>query len=75
MLYWKANFNIPNSGTQAAEVYVKVHREDPFIVAEYYSDPELSNMLMNKQYVVDPNITNYEDYLLSLEEYSPYIKI
>lgn len=75
MLYWKANFNIPNSGTQAAEVYVKAHREDSVIVAEYYSDAELSNMIMNKQYVVDSSVSNYEDYLLSLEEYSLYKKI
>lgn len=75
MLYWKANFNIPNSGTQAAEVYVKVVREESCIVAEYYSDPELSNMIMNKQYIVGGNITNYEDYLLTLEEYSLYTKI
>lgn len=75
MLYWKANFNIPNSGTQAAEVYVKVIREESGIVAEYYSDPDLSNMIMNKQYDIDPNISDYENYLLTLEEYSLYTKI
>lgn len=75
MLYWRANFNIPNACVQAAEVYVRVFREDTGIIAEYYSDPELTNMIMNKQYSVDRNISNYEDYLLSLEEYSLYTKI
>jgi len=75
MLYWKANFNIPNSGTQAAEVYVKVYREDSHIVAEHYSDVELSNMFMYKQHTIDSNVSNYEDYLLTLDEYSLYTKI
>lgn len=76
MLYWKANFSIPNSGTQAAEVFVNVvSEEDGGIVAEFYCDPELTHMLFNKKHTVPSSVTNYEDYLLTLEEYSTYTKI
>ena len=75
MLYWKANFSIPYSGVQAAEVFVTVKLEEEYVVAEFFSDPELTNMLFSRQYIADSNVTNYEDFLLGLEEYSPYTKI
>jgi hypothetical protein len=76
MLYWKANFSIPNSGVQAAEVFLTVKKDDSTIItAEAYSDRELNNMIYNRQYHITDTIDDYEDYLLSLDEYHNYIKI
>jgi hypothetical protein len=75
MLYWKANFSIPNSGVQAAEVFVKVTSENNQIVAESYSDVDLKHLMFTKQYAISDSVKDYEDYLLSLDEYVNYTKI
>lgn len=76
MLYWKANFSIPNSGVQAAEVFLIVRDEGSSVItAEAYSDQELNNMIFNQQYHINSSIDDYEEYLLSLDEYHNYIKI
>lgn len=71
MLYWNANFQIPNSGIQAAEVYA-ILGEDNYV--NFYADKELMRFLFDKKYNFPTNIDPY-DYLLSLEEFSNYTKM
>lgn len=72
MLYWKANFQIPNSGTQAAEVFVEAETTDGVITAKYYAEKEKINFLFEKTYE-DASDDPYQ-YLLSLPEYEEYTK-
>lgn len=72
MLYWQANFQIPNSGVQSAEVYVVAENTDEGVTANFYSDSTRQNLLFTKYYpktTIDPY-----DYLLSLEEFSNYVR-
>lgn len=71
MLYWQANFQIPNSGVQSAEVYVIVKNDED---VDFYADNNLSIFLFQKKYTFPTNIDRY-DYLLSLDEFSEYRKI
>lgn len=70
MLYWKANFQIPNSGTQSAEVFILVKNKE----VEFYSDQQTENLLFKKEYMIPEDANGY-DYLLSLEEFANYIKL
>lgn len=72
MLYWKANFQIPNSGIQAADVYVVVTNDDK-LVAKFYGDETLQVFLFEKRYSVSVN--DPYDYLLSLDEFSNYVRV
>lgn len=72
MLYWNANFQIPNSGVQAKDVYAIATLEDKLIV-KFYADIEQKTFLFQREYNLisgDP----YQ-YLLSLEEYSNYTRV
>lgn len=71
MLYWYANFQIPNSGSQSAEVFVIVDDEKS---VNYYADNELTTHLFSKEYTFPEHIDEY-DFLLSLDEFSQYVKI
>lgn len=71
MLYWKANFQIPNAGVQSAEVFVITEvSEDGILTAKSYADRELKFHLFDKEY-------NYSGddpygYLLSQPEFLTY---
>lgn len=69
MLYWKANFQIPNSGSQSAEVFVLIDND----TVEFYSDSRSENLLFTKEYSFPEEIDPY-DFLLSLEDFSNYVK-
>lgn len=73
MLYWRANFQIPNSGAQAAEVFVKAESADTVLSAKFYADRELKLHLFDKEYTYEGN--DPYTYLLSLPEYSNYEKM
>lgn len=75
MLYWKANFQIPNSGVQAGEVYAVGKQEENKIMVNYYSDNLLTNLIIQKEFKVTESIKNVEDYLLTLKDFSQYKKI
>lgn len=70
MIYWKANFQIPESGVQAAEVFVIVEDNE----AVFYGDRALTNLLFKKQYSAPKNVDPYE-YLLTLEEFANYSRV
>lgn len=70
MLHWKANFQIPNSSVQAADVYAVVNDN----VVNFYGDLDLTILLFSKEHSFDKRVDPY-DYLLSLEEYSNYNKV
>lgn len=70
MLYWNANFQIPNSGVQAKDVYVVVVENR----ADFYADKELKNLLFSKDYIFPAGV-NPIDHLLSLPEFENYQKI
>lgn len=75
MLHWNANFQIPNSGVQAADVYVVATEEDGVLKATSYSDVYLSNMIYVKEYDLPENVDDVYSYLLSLDEYQNYTKV
>lgn len=75
MLYWNANFQIPNSGAQAADVYVVASEENDRIKATFYSDSILSNVLFIKEYDMPEDVEDFYSYLLSLDEYQNYTKV
>jgi hypothetical protein len=75
MLYWQANFQIPNSGVQAAEVYVVSKQEENKIVSNFYSDNLETNLLFQKEYDANNLITDVEEYLLTLNDFLNYKKI
>lgn len=74
MLYWHANFQIPMSGVQAAEVFLIAELNDNTIQVNTYADSELKHHLFNKEYIAI-NVTDPYDYLLSLDEYKEYKKV
>jgi hypothetical protein len=74
MLYWKANFQIPNSGVQSAEVYVISESTESQVIAKFYADKDFVNFLFEKIYE-EKKVDDSEKYLMSLSEYSTYEKI
>lgn len=74
MLYWHANFQIPNSGVQTADVYIVAELDANSVKSFAYSDSELKHVIFNKEYFVT-GISDPYDYLLSLDEYAQYTKI
>lgn len=73
MLFWQANFQIPNSGVQSEQVYAIVEDNTTGIVVNFYSDNTQQHLLFSKNY---PSTSlNPYDYLLSLEEFSNYVKV
>lgn len=74
MLYWNANFQIPNSGVQAAEVYVIASEEDGKVKAVHYSDNLLSNILFINEYNSTGDEQDLYSYLLTLDEFANYTR-
>lgn len=72
MLYWRANFQIPNSGVQAAEVYAVATNDDKLIV-KFYGDKDQKIFLFEKEFI-STSSDPYE-YLLSLEDFSNYVRL
>ena len=72
MLYWKANFEIPNSGVQSAWVFVSIQEDRKTV--DFYADQEKSTQLFTKTYDIPEEVDPY-DYLLTLEEFSNYTKV
>lgn len=70
MLHWHSNFQIPNSAVQAADVYAVVEGK----TINFYGDLDRTIFLYSKDHNFEGNSDPY-DYLLSLEEYSNYIKV
>ena len=78
MLYWKADFNIPNSAVQAAEVFAAVSSiEDVFVKVTFYSDQSSINMLWDKEFELSSPVTerNVYDKLSQHEYFANYNKI
>lgn len=70
MLYWNANFQIPNSGTQCRDVYIIVDGNE----IKYYSEKELVNNFLSETENFPSNVNVY-DYLLTLEKFNQYTRI
>lgn len=78
MLYWKADFNIPNSAVQAAEVFAKAEiMEDGLVRVVFYSDQGSINMLWEKEFELVTPVTdrNVYDKLLQNEYFANYSKV
>lgn len=74
MLYWNANFQIPDSGVQAADVYVVATKEDNSVLASFYADPFLLNTLFSKAYEAPEGTEDLYSYLLTLDEFANYTR-
>lgn len=74
MLYWNANFQIPNSGVQAADVYAVATKEDNTVLVSFYADPFLLNTLFSKEYEAPEDIEDLYSYLLTLDEFANYTR-
>lgn len=70
MLYWQANFQIPNSGVQAFEVFAIADTNS----VKYYADRQQTILLFEKFVDFPENQDKYE-YLLTLPEFEPYVRI
>lgn len=70
MLHWYANFQIPNSGVQCAEVFVVAEENE----IKYYSERELHNNFMTETYNFPRGVDPY-DHLLTLEKFSQYTRV
>ena len=75
MLYWNANFQIPNSGVQAAHVYAVAEQDDKNIVVSFYSDELTQNLLFVKEFLMTETNEDIYDFLLGLEAFSEYSKV
>jgi hypothetical protein len=79
MLYWKSNFQIPNSGTQCSDVYVKIDEKIGNKIILLHSCHLDMQFVYNKEEVlllVDAKTDeDVYDYLISTEKFSKYIKI
>lgn len=76
MLYWNANFQIPNSGVQAADVFAVVDDSSTAnnLVVKCYAEKNQINMLFEKEYIAY-NVTNPYEYLLTLDDFTNFEKI
>lgn len=72
MLYWKADFQIPNSGTQALEVYAVATIEDNSVMVNFYAEQQQINLLFSKEYSFDRTFSEPYEFLKSLEEFAEY---
>lgn len=72
MIKWEANFQIPNSGVQAREVYAEVESDNSTV--NFYADKEKTLSLFVKNYTIPKSMDPYE-YLLGLEEFSNYTRV
>lgn len=75
MLKWNANFQIPNSGVQAAVVYAFPKKQDNDVIVDFYADINKSLPIFTKEYSIPEGIINIDDYLLTLEDFSLYEKV
>ena len=71
-LHWQANFQIPNSGTQARDVYVFIEEDGKTV--KLYGNLEKDIFVSEKVYEFPDNVDPY-DYLLSLDEFANYEKV
>jgi hypothetical protein len=79
MLYWKSNFQAPNSGTQCSDVYVKIDEKiGNKLILIYSCNPDMQ-FIYNTEEVILPNELNiYDDvydYLINTEKFLKYVKI
>lgn len=74
MLVWNANFQIPNSGVQAAFVYMLAEKSEDKIILSFFSDENKTQLLFNEEIeALNQNLEIY-DYILTLEKYQQYKK-
>jgi hypothetical protein len=72
MLYWNANFQIPNSGVQALDVYAVLSGDsEGKTIVDFYADQYGKNLLFTKEFYIPPNVSPYA-YLLELEYFKNY---
>lgn len=74
MLIWNSNFQIPNSGVQAANVYMFAELDLNILKLSFYSDSNRANILWTEELEVYDTIDDIYDYILSLEKYNQYKK-
>ena len=78
MLYWKANFQIPNSNIQAAEIFAVIDTDqtnDNTIYVKYFSDFASSLYIHTKEFINLSETRDLYNYLLTLEEFINYTKV
>lgn len=73
MLYWNAQFQIPNSGVQAAEVFVLAEKANDVVSAKFYMDKSLNTLLFEKQY--EANGLDAYEHLLSLDDFKQFTRV
>jgi hypothetical protein len=71
MLVWPANFQIPNSGTQSAFVFLFAEVEGNIATLNFYSEETRTNLLWSEELEYTSNEEIYT-YILSLEKYKEY---
>jgi hypothetical protein len=79
MLYWKSNFQMPNSGTQCSDVYIKIGEKiDNKIILSYSCHLDMQFIYTNEELILPVGIETDDevyDYLIKIEKFSNYIKI
>lgn len=73
MLYWNANFQIPNSGIQVADIFAIVDESSTanILVVKFYAEETKITMLFQKEYIAS-NVTNPYEYLLTLDDFKKF---
>ena len=75
MLVWEANFQIQNSGIQAAIVYVVIEPLCGVLLLTFYSDKNRSTLLWEETLEISEPIEDPYAYVLSLEKFSCYKRV
>ncbi len=76
MIFWNANFQIPNSSVQSANVFALCkNKSDNVIEVEHYSDEAMTNLLFTLEFEIVETVNNIEDYILDLDMYKQYERV
>lgn len=75
MLKWNANFQIPNSGTQAACVYLYADINESLATLSFYADDTKTNLIFKKDIEYKAEYGDIYAYILTLAEYEHYERV
>ncbi len=75
MLKWNANFQIPNSGTQSAWVYLSAEVSETSATLNFYSDDTKTNLIFKKDIDYRAEYGDIYTYILTLADYEHYERV
>jgi hypothetical protein len=75
MLRWNANFQIPNSGTQSAWVYLYADTDESIATLSFYPEDTKTNLIFKKDIEYKAEYGDIYTYLLTLAEYEHYERV